>query len=144
MSLFDILAVFDFGPAEDIFFGMLVVAPIGAIIAIVFAVRHLTKSLPQQSQDLQQASETMPPAASFRNTPAAAGISLSVVSPFFSVFSHWVVLIPVFGLAGLIASVIGLRKAKQLGGGGRGLSVIGIVVSSLVLLSIMLFLIAFE
>jgi len=54
-----------------------------------------------------------------KNTMATAGFICAIIGLF----------IPVLEILGLIFSIIGLRRSKQLGGAGRGLAIAGIVLA---------------
>jgi hypothetical protein len=55
-------------------------------------------------------------------------------------FLNWIDII--IGIVGLVLSIVGLNKAKRLGGTGRGMAVAGIVTSAVGILAAVIFLIA--
>lgn len=80
----------------------------------------------QPSAPAQQ-SYAPPPAPVEKNTMATVGLILAFVAP----------------LIGLILSIIGLKKSKELGGEGRSLSIAGIVISCIEMAAIVLFVVVY-
>ena len=69
-----------------------------------------------------------PPASGQSNGLAIAGMVLGI-SSIVLFFLSWIA--TMIAIVGLILSLVGLNKAKQLGGLGRGMAIAGVVTSSL-------------
>jgi hypothetical protein len=91
----------------------------------------------------QPASAPPPPPPHYGSGPsnglAIAGMVIGIVS-IVLFFLNWVDII--IGIVGLVLSLVGLSKARRLGGVGRGMAIAGVATSSVGIVAAIIFLIA--
>lgn len=73
------------------------------------------------------------------NGLAVAGMVVGIVS-IALFFLNWIDIL--IGIVGLVLSIVGLSKSRQLGGTGRGMAIAGIITSAVGIVAAAIFLIA--